>query len=69
MTTEINGQMFYGTSEACKLAGISRFTFLRLVREKKIVDVRHRDQNGWRLFTDQDVNRIKTRKTAIKLDV
>jgi hypothetical protein len=57
----IDGQKFYTTSEACLLAGTSRMTFLRWVRENKFSDVDHRDLNGWRLFSDQDIRNLKKR--------
>ena len=55
MPLKLNGQTFYNIGEACALAGTSRDTFLRWVRQGKFTDVRHRDRNGWRLFTDSDV--------------
>ena len=55
----LNGKKFFRTSEACATTGISRMTFLRWVREGKIPDVPHRDWRGWRLFTDDDVVRLK----------
>ena len=50
---------YYSTSEACKLAGTSRPTFLRWVREGRVEDVKTRDRNGWRLFTEEDIIRIR----------
>jgi DNA-binding transcriptional MerR regulator len=59
MPLTINSCIFYSTSEACKMAGTNRNTFLRWVREKRVVDVKTRDRNGWRLFTEEDVGRLK----------
>jgi predicted site-specific integrase-resolvase len=59
MIMKIDGQKFYSVSDACSLAGISRVTFLRWVRQGKFVDVDHRNRNGWRLFTEDDLNRLK----------
>jgi excisionase family DNA binding protein len=67
MATVIEGKTWYNTSEACKLAGISKPTFLRWVRQKKITDVRRRDRNDWRLFTPSDVYRLKKQVNHIKL--
>jgi excisionase family DNA binding protein len=65
MAILLDGQKFYTTTEACKLAGTNRDTLLRWIREKKFDDVRHRDRNGWRLFTEQDMRRLKERVNRI----
>ena len=56
---------YYNTSEACNLAGISRATFLRWVREGKIEDVSNRNANGWRRFTESDIDRLKSRVNEV----
>lgn len=66
MPLELDDQTFYNTREACKLAGTNRHTFLRWVRQKKFTDVEHRDRNGWRLFTDDDVQRLKAHVNHIE---
>ncbi len=58
MTVSINGRTYYRTPEACEIAGVSRSTFLRWVKEGVIEDVSHYDRRGWRLFTEEDVSRI-----------
>ncbi len=59
MPFELNDQTYYWTTEACSQAGISRNTFLRWVREGNFRDVELRDRRGWRLFTEQDLQRLK----------
>lgn len=59
MVKSLNGIKYYKTSEACAIVGISRMTFLRWVREGLFNDVEHRDWKGWRLFTDDDLARLK----------
>ena len=73
MPVEIKGQIYYRTTEACKMAGISRNTFLRWVREGSFSDVEIRDKKFWRLFSKDDVDRLKaevnrTHKTKIAKD-
>jgi predicted site-specific integrase-resolvase len=63
----IDGHSFFKTSEACRLAGTNRATFLRWVRESKFADVGYRDRNGWRLFTDEDIQRLKNKANNIKI--
>ncbi len=60
MPITINGQTYYRTAEACNRAGISRATFFRWLKEGTIEDVAQRDRRGWRLFTQGDVDRIKS---------
>jgi len=66
MPLKLDGRTFYNTREACKLAGTNRHTFLRWVRQKKFTDVEHRDRNGWRLFTEDDVQRLKAHVNHIE---
>jgi excisionase family DNA binding protein len=65
MPVVLNEEIFYTTSEACKLAGTNRDTFLRWVREGAFRDVDHRDRNGWRLFTAGDLARLKSRVNLV----
>jgi DNA-binding transcriptional MerR regulator len=48
----------FGTAEAAKKLGVSRPTLLRWFAEKRVEDV-GRDHNNWRVFTRQDVERIR----------
>ncbi len=59
MSLTIEGEKYYGTAEACRIAGISKNTFLRWVRSGLFADVGYRDRRGWRLFREQDVERLK----------
>ncbi len=65
MPTTINGQPYFRTAEVCRIAGISKNTFFRWVREGSFADVEHRDRRGWRLFTEDDVNRLKAEASRI----
>lgn len=66
MPISINGQTYYWTAEACEKARISRNTFLRWVRERKIEDVEFRDRRGWRLFTESDLVRLAAETNRIQ---
>ena len=65
MPISVGGQTFYMTSEACVLAGTNRHTFLRWVREGMFTDVEHRDRNGWRLFAEDDIHRLRDKVHSI----
>jgi len=60
MAMKNNGKTYYWTAEACKIASISRSTFLRWVQSGNFLDVERRDRRGWRLFTEDDLERLKT---------
>ena len=60
MSLKLEEQNLFSISEACKIAGISRPTFLRWVQQGKFTDVKYRDRNGWRIFTEDDISRLKS---------
>ena len=59
MPIVIKGQTYYRTREACEMAGVSRSTLLRWIRDGVLEDVSHRDRRGWRLFSEADIKRIE----------
>ena len=65
MPITLNGKSYCRTAEACQIAGISRNTFFRWLREGSFVDVAARDRRGWRLFTEDDLDRLKTEVNRI----
>jgi len=46
-------------AEAAAAAGISKPTLLRWIKLGKIADAARRDRNGWRIFDQDEVDRIK----------
>ena len=66
MPLNVEGKVYYSIAEGCAMAGTNRGTFLRWVREGKFADVQHRDRNGWRLFTADEVGRLKTRVNHVE---
>jgi len=67
MPLTINGQTYYRTAEACRIIGISRSTFLRWAREGHCPDVQCRDRRGWRLFSGDEVEKIKAEANQLIL--
>jgi len=65
MPVAINGQRYYRTSEACRMAGISRTTLLRWLREGNLKLPVYRDRRKWRLFTEEDVKRLNLEANRI----
>jgi excisionase family DNA binding protein len=50
----------YSTEAAASQLGISKSTLLRWIRDERVKDVR-RDRNNWRVFSEQDIRRIKAK--------
>ena len=59
MSIKLNGQTFYKTSEACRIAGISRATLFRWFNQGILEDTIQKDRRGWRLFTMNEIDEIK----------
>jgi len=59
MPISVNGKTYYRTAEACRAAGISKNTFLRWAKEGKFSDIQRKDRRGWRLFTENDIDRLR----------
>ena len=57
MPITISGKKFYRTQEALELIGLPRSTFFKWLKEEKVEDVKYKDRNGWRLFTDDDIKK------------
>jgi excisionase family DNA binding protein len=62
----LNHNTFYRTSEAADIAGISRSTLLRWIKEGLLGDASYRDRRGWRLFTKKDIYRIKAEANSME---
>ncbi len=60
MPKEFGGKTYYRTTEACEMAGISKGTLFRWIREGIIPDVPTKDRNGWRLFSKDDIEKIRS---------
>lgn len=65
MPIAIDGRTYYRTAEVCQTVGISRSTFFRWLREGSFTDVKNVDRRGWRLFTEEDLARLKAEVNQI----
>ena len=65
MPVAVKSQTYYRTSEACAMGGISRNTFFRWVRQGLFADVEYRDRRSWRLFSNEDLDRLKAEANKI----
>ena len=67
MPIEIDGQTYYGTSESCKKTGISRATLFRWLKVG-ILEKRYKDRRGWRIFTEEDLDKIRAEAKRIEVE-
>lgn len=66
MPISIDNHTYYMIAEACELAGTRRNTLLRWIREGRFPDVKIRDRNGWRLFVEGDIEKLRAEVNKIK---
>jgi excisionase family DNA binding protein len=59
MPVTLYGRKYYRTEEACRMAGTSKNTFFRWVKEARVRDTKLRDRRGWRLFAEDEVRQLK----------
>ena len=67
MPLKLNGETYYWTAEACQTAGTTKNTFLRWVKEQRFPDIERRDRRGWRLFTEDDLERLKVEVNRVHI--
>jgi DNA-binding transcriptional MerR regulator len=67
MAVEINGKTYYRTAEICAKAGISRATLFRWLKAG-VLKKTYRDRRGWRMFTENDLNTMRSESEIIKVE-
>ena len=67
MPMEIDGKMYYKTSQACKKTGVSRATLFRWLKAG-ILEKHYKDRRGWRIFTEEDLNKIRAEAQRVKVE-
>ncbi|MFC2024037.1 MerR family transcriptional regulator [Chloroflexota bacterium] len=65
MATNINGRTYYRTAEACNIVGVSRNTLFRWLENGLIGENERRDRRGWRLFTEDEIRRLRIEANRI----
>jgi predicted site-specific integrase-resolvase len=66
MPFEIDGHIYYRTTEVYTRVGISRATLLRWLKTG-ILEKRYRDRRGWGIFTEGDIEKIMAEAKKIKV--
>ena len=67
MPIQIKRQIYYRTSEACQKIGISRATLYRWLKTG-ILTKHYKDRRGWRMFTEEDLHKIRAEAQKIKVE-
>jgi predicted site-specific integrase-resolvase len=60
MPVRIDGQTYYRTAEVYRQIGVSRNTLYTWLRRGVLGETELRDRRGWRLFTQKEVDQLKT---------
>jgi DNA-binding transcriptional MerR regulator len=65
MPVRVNGHTYYRTAEVYRMVGISRATLFRWLKEDSLKEAKYRDRRGWRLFTEDEIDRLKAEANHI----
>lgn len=61
-------QDYCTTAKVCTTVGISKATLFRWIRNGEYPDVQTRDRNGWRLFTKEEVEKLRNYAMARRVE-
>lgn len=59
MPMVIDGKTLYRIGEALAACPVSRSTYFRWLKERRIADTKYKDRNGRRLFTESELEDLK----------
>jgi excisionase family DNA binding protein len=65
MPVVIKNQTYYRTTEVCRIVGISRNTLFKWLKEGVLSGVEYRDWRGWRLFTEAQLETLRTKTNHV----
>ena len=65
MPVTLNGRKYYRTADVCRKVGISRTTLFRWLSEGIFSEPENRDRRGWRLFTEEEVEKMENEANRI----
>ncbi|AKG53446.1 hypothetical protein DGWBC_0775 [Dehalogenimonas sp. WBC-2] len=61
----LKGVKYFRTAEVCELAGISRTTLFRWLKNDLLGNGVARDRRGWRLFTETEIELLKAEANRV----
>jgi hypothetical protein len=59
MPMVIDGKKLYRIGEALAAAPVSRATYFRWLKQRRVPDTQYKDRNGRRLFTEAELEGLK----------
>lgn len=65
MPVTVGDKTYYRTAEVCRIVGISRATLFRWLKEDIFREAKHRDRRGWRLFTEDEIDKLKAEANKV----
>jgi predicted site-specific integrase-resolvase len=65
MSVKIENRKYYRTAEVCRTVGISKATLFRWLKDGACGNFQRRDIRGWRLFTREEIETLKTQVSQI----
>ena len=65
MPVKIDGKTYYRTADVCQLLGVSRTTLFRWLKTGVFDEPKYRDRRGWRLFTKDEVDKMRIENQQI----
>ncbi len=65
MPVTLKGRKYYRTADVCRKVGISRTTLFRWLAEGTFKEPENRDRRGWRLFTEEEVERMEAEANRV----
>ncbi len=65
MPVTIDGEIYYRTAEVYRRVGISRNTLFNWLRDGVLGQTQRRDRRGWRLFTQNEVDKLKNETNRV----
>jgi len=70
MPVKIDGRTYFRTAEVFRIIGISRNTLYRWLQKGILTGVERRDSRGWRLFTQEEIDRLnRTINSITRVDL
>ncbi len=56
----------YLMKQALEKAGVSESTFYRWIRSGRVADVKIRNRANWRIFTEEDISRLRQESNRVQ---
>lgn len=65
MPVTVRGKTYYRTAEVYRMLGICRTTLYRWLQKGVFGETEHRDERGWRLYTQNELDRGRDKANRI----